>query len=353
MIPSVAIDGRAIGPGRPCYVVAEAGVNHNGDWGMACRLVEAAKQAGADAVKFQTYRTDRLIVGDAPKAGYQLRTTNAGESQGEMLRRLEMPEDWHHRLAARCRESGILFLSTPYSFEDVDFLDAMGVAAFKLASLHCAEPAYVAYAARKGRPLIMATGMATLAEVDASVRAAREVGNDQVVVLQCTTDYPARIADANLRTVATMEAAFGLPVGYSDHTESLVPCIAAVALGACMIEKHLTLDRTLPGPDHAASFDPTQFAALVTAIRDTEAALGSGLKQPCAVEIENRKTMRRSLAARRDLAAGETLGEDAIALLRPASGLKPALLPELLGRRLTRNVAAGALLALGDFDDGG
>ena len=183
------------------------------------------------------------------------------------------------------------------------------------------------------------------------MRAAESAGNRRIVLLQCTTDYPARIADANLRVIPALAAAFQLPVGYSDHTDSLTTPIAAVAMGACMIEKHMTLDRGLPGPDHAASFDPGQFTALVAAVRDCEAALGDGIKHPCAVERDNMKVMRRSLAARRALAAGETLTEDAVTFLRPASGLEPALLPLLLGRRLARAVPAGRPLALGDFGE--
>ncbi|NFV78545.1 N-acetylneuraminate synthase family protein [Magnetospirillum aberrantis] len=350
MADSVRIGARAVGAGHPCYVLAEAGVNHNGSWDLAVELVRAAKRAGADAVKFQTFRANRLITASAPKAAYQLRTTDGGESQTEMLRKLEMPEDWHPRLIKLCRDEGIEFLSTPYSFEDVDLLVSMGVGALKLASIHCAEPPFVAYAAKTGLPLILATGMATLAEVDAAVRAARSVGNEQVVLLQCTTDYPARLEDANARAIPVMRQAFQLPVGYSDHTESHIPCVASVALGACLVEKHLTLDRAMPGPDHAASFDPGQFAALVQAIRETERCLGNGIKQPCAVEVQNAKTMRRSLAARRDLLAGDVLDEADVALLRPASGLRPYLLPELLGRRLVRDVPAGTPFRLGDFD---
>lgn len=349
MVEAVKIGDRVVGAGHPCYVLAEAGVNHNGEWDLAVELVRAAKRAGADAVKFQTFRASRLITSSAPKAAYQLRTTNPSESQTEMLRRLELPEDWHPRLIDLCRTEGIDFMSTPYSFEDVDLLVSMGVSALKLASIHCAEPIFVAYAARTGLPLILATGMATLAEVDAAMRAAREVGNDKVVLLQCTTDYPSRLEDANVRTIPVMRQAFQTPVGYSDHTETSIPCAAAVALGACLVEKHLTLDRAMPGPDHAASFDPAQFAELVRAIRETERALGTGIKQPCDVERENAKTMRRGCAARRDLKAGDLLAESDVALLRPASGLLPSQLAAVIGRPLRRDIPAGQHLDLSDF----
>ena len=349
----ILIGTRRIGAGRSCMVIAEAGVNHNGDLDRARELVLAAKRTGADCVKFQTFRADRIVSRNAPKAAYQLRTTDPDEGQTEMLRKLEMPDDWHRELFDLCNRADMLFLSTPYSFEDVDFLDRLGVSAFKLASIHCAEPQFVEYVARTGKPLILSTGMATLEEVDCAVSAARGTGNQSLVLLQCTTEYPARIEDSNLRAIATMREAFGVPVGFSDHSEASTACIAAVALGACVIEKHFTLDRGLPGPDHAASFDPAQFAALVAEIRAAESALGDGVKNPCAVERENMKTMRRSLAARRDLRAGDLLTVDAVTMLRPASGIKPARLGELVGKRLVRGVPAGQFLTDDDFGETG
>lgn len=348
-VSEISIGPRFVGSGHPCLVIAEVGVNHNGDLARARKLVIEARRAGADCVKFQTFSTERVASRGAPKAAYQLRTTDPGEGQSEMLRKLEMPASWHAELMSLCRQEGILFLSTPYSVEDVDLLDDLGVHAFKLASIHCAEPNFVAYVARKHKPIVLSTGMATLEEVSAAVAAARGAGNGALILLQCTTEYPARVADANLRTIPAMREAFAVPVGYSDHTESTTACIAAVALGACVVEKHFTLDRALPGPDHAASFDPAQFAALVGAIRDSETALGDGIKRPCAVERENIKTMRRSLAARRDLEAGEFLTEDAVTMLRPGTGIKPARLQELLGRRLARSVPSGQLLSIDDF----
>jgi N-acetylneuraminate synthase/N,N'-diacetyllegionaminate synthase len=350
---SIVVGGTPIGEGHRCFVIAEAGVNHNGDLQLARELVLAAKRAGADAVKFQTFRSERIIKPDAPKAPYQIRTTDPRETQIEMLKRLELPDDWHFELADLCRAQGLIFLSTPYNFEDADFLEKVGVPAFKLASIHCAEPLFVGYVARKKRPVILATGMAELAEVSAAVRAAREVGNAQLVLLQCTTDYPSLPSDANLRAMETMRNAFQLPVGYSDHTESSTGCIAAATLGACVIEKHLTLDRGMPGPDHAASIDPSQFAALVTLIRETESVLGTGLKQPCAAERRNMNTMRRSIAARQNIKAGEVLREEMITFLRPGTGLKPQMVPELLGKRLKHAVTMGNFFSLADFEHDG
>jgi N,N'-diacetyllegionaminate synthase len=343
------IGGIAVGAGRRCFVIAEAGVNHNGDRGLARELVFAAKSAGADAVKFQTFRAASVITNEAEKAAYQLRNTDPSESQTAMLSRLEMPEDWHLELMELCRQQHIVFLSTPYDFRDVDLLQKLGVPALKLASIHSAEPAFVEYAAATGKPVILATGMATLAEVRLAVEAARRARNTKMVLLQCTTDYPSRLEDANLRVLHTLREAFDLPVGYSDHTQSSVASIAAIALGACVIEKHLTLDRTMPGPDHSASFDPEQFAGFVLSIRQAEAALGSGVKEPCVAERANMGAMRRSIAARRNIDAGEILTVDMIAFLRPASGLAPALLPEFIGRRFARPVAGGRLISADDF----
>lgn len=345
------IGGIAVGPGQKCFVIAEAGVNHNGDRKLARELVLAAKRIGADAVKFQTFQAARVITSDARKAPYQLRNTDPGESQSAMLGRLEMSEEMHVELIELCRRQQIMFLSTPYDFRDVDMLQKLDVQAFKLASIHCAEPAFVEYVARTGKPVILATGMATLAEVDIAVQAVRRAENHRLVLLQCTTDYPSRTEDANLRTLDTMRTAFGFPVGYSDHTENSIACVAAIALGACVIEKHLTLDRNMAGPDHAASLDPTQFAQLVQDIRQAELTLGTGVKEPCAAEKANMSTMRRSIAARRDIAAGEVLTEDMIAFLRPASGIAPVLLPRFVGRQFARAVGQGLLISQADFVD--
>jgi N-acetylneuraminate synthase/N,N'-diacetyllegionaminate synthase len=352
MAEQIRINNHGIGPGQPCYVIAEAGVNHNGSLQTARELILAASEAGADCVKFQTFRAQRLVSEAAPKADYQLRATSPGESQMEMLRKLEMPEEWHAELMSLCADRDIDFISTPYSFEDVDFLDSIDIPAFKLASMHCAEPTFVSYVASKQRPIILSTGMATLAEIEAAVRAARDAGNEQLILLQCTTDYPSRVQDANLRVIPALAQQFNLPVGYSDHTQTADACIAAVALGACVIEKHFTLDRAMPGPDHAASFDAGEFRELVDSIRNAELALGSAAKVPSAVELQNARTMRRSLAARKALRAGETLTEAAVTFVRPASGISPSQITRYLGRKMARDVPAGQLFSLDDFVSG-
>ena len=324
-----------------CTIVAEAGVNHDGDFATAVRLVETAAEVGADVVKFQLFRADEVASDLAPKAGYQLRTTGEEGSQVEMLRALELPPDAFPKLLAEARARGLGFLATCYAEDELDLLDEAGVEAFKFASAQIVELPLLAHAARKGKPLIVSTGMATLAEIEDALAAIRAAGDPQVVLLQCTTNYPSRLEDANLRAIPTLRERFGLPVGYSDHTEDDTAAVAAVALGAGLLEKHLTLDRSRPGPDHAASLDPAQFAAMVRRVRDAEAALGSAEKEPAAGEVENAYTMRRSLFAVADIRAGTAIRADQLGLRRPYAGLPPRLLPEVVGATARVDIAKG------------
>lgn len=329
-------------------IIAEAGVNHGGSLDVAKELAKSAADAGADAVKIQTFRAERVASTDAPKAAYQLKTTDAKESQLKMLQDLVFPEEHYAALMTYCEELGIEFLSTPYNEEDVDFLVSLGVKRLKLASISIAEPHFIRYAAASGLPLVLSAGMATMGEIEAAVNVAKEAGCPDLVVLQCTTNYPSAIEDANLRAMISIRDGLQIRVGYSDHTETNTACIAAVALGADTIEKHLTLDRTAVGPDHSCSCDPDEFASLVAVIRETEAALGSSVKAPTTAERENMEGMRRSLVARRNLAAGEILEEKDLTLRRPATGLRPGLIGELVGRAVVRDIEEGEFLAWED-----
>ncbi len=349
MVVAVEIGGRPVGPGQPVFVVAEAGVNHNGDPDLALGLVDAAAQAGADAVKFQTFSAERLASTGAAKAAYQLETTDADESQLEMLRRLELSADAHAALAARAQERGLLFLSAPFDAESADLLERLGVPAFKLASPEVTNHPLLRHVARKGKPLLLSTGMSDLAEVEAAVAAIRDEGNDRIVLLHCVSAYPATVEESNLRAMATMRDALGLPVGFSDHTTGIEAALAAVALGACVLEKHFTLDRLLPGPDHRASLEPDELARLIASIRAVEASLGDGEKRPTAAEEPNRLLVRRSLAAGRDLEAGTVLAPELLTALRPATGISPADLRIVVGRRLRRPLRRGELLRLSDL----
>ena len=279
-MPAIEIAGRKVGAGHPCFIVAEAGVNHDGDVEKALLLVDAAAEAGADAFKTQTLNAERMVTRDAPKAEYQLETTEATESQYDMLRRLELTADAHRQLVARCDERGLLFMSTPFDEDSADFLEELGVAVFKSPSGEITNLPYLDHVARKGKPMIVSTGMSYLSEVEVAVRTIRDAGNDSFVLLHCVSNYPADPANANLKSMRTMEMAFDLPVGDSDHTRGIEVPLAAVALGACAIEKHFTLDRDLPGPDHKASLEPEELKAMVSGIRTVEAALGDGRKQP-------------------------------------------------------------------------
>jgi len=345
----IEIGTRKIGPQEPCFVIAEAGVNHNGDFALACRLVDAAVAARADAVKFQTFNAERLISRIAPKAAYQLETTDGAESQYEMLKRLELSAEDHRRLQAYCVEQGILFLSTPFDEESADFLLNLGLSAFKISSGEVTNLPFLEHLARTGRPLILSTGMSSLAEVEAAVSTMRRAGEGNLAVLHCVSDYPANPADANLRAMHTLAEACQVPVGFSDHTLGWDVTLAAVALGACIIEKHLTLDKNLPGPDHRASLDPEEFRQMMESIRRVESALGDGCKEPRGSEMRNTPIARKSLHWRAPLPAGEVIAASHLIALRPGTGLPPGRLSALVGKRLSIAVEAGQMVRETDF----
>ncbi len=339
--PVISIAGQAIGPGYPAFIIAEAGVNHNGSVDIAAELITAAAECGANCVKFQTFSAERVAMERAPKAAYQLEVTDESESQIDMLRSLELAESAYPDLINLCTKHGVAFLSTPYNEEDVDFLVHVGCPALKLASIHAAEPSMLRYAAQTGLPLIVSTGMATKDEVAVAVDTIRTAGNNAFVVLQCTTNYPSPVSDANLRAMTTMARVFDVAVGYSDHTESDLTAVAAVALGACVLEKHFTLDKTWDGPDQSTSLDQAGLKSYVKAVRDTEAALGTGVKAPAQHEIRNIEGMRRSIVARHTLDRGSIIAADDLILKRPATGIPARHFDSLVGRRVTETIEQG------------
>lgn len=339
----VHIGGRPVGRGAPCFVIAEVGVNHNGDVELAERLVDAAAAVGADAVKFQSFRAERLASLDAPKADYQLETTSPGESQLEMLRKLELGAGAHERLVHRCRERGVFFLSSPFDEESVDLLVELDVPAIKIPSPDLTNPILLERAARTGKPLIVSTGMATLEEVERALATVAGANGGDVVLLHCVSTYPAAPDEANLRAMATMRGAFGVPVGFSDHTLGIDVALAAVALGASVLEKHVTLDRTLPGPDHRSSLEPDELASLLRGVRAVESALGDGVKAPSPAEASTRAIARRSLAAKADIPAGTVLTRELVTALRPGTGIPADRLAEIVGRTVTRDLRRGEL----------
>ncbi len=325
---------------EPLFVIAECGVNHNGSLPMALELVDRAAAAGADAVKFQTFRPDALVSRTARKARYQLAAVGGTDTQLEMLESLVLTEADHHALRQRCDARSIEFMSTPFDEASCDLLERVGVARFKIGSGDLTHLPLVRHVASKGRPVILSTGMATLAEVEAAVDAVRAAGDPPLTLLHCVTEYPAPLDQLNLRAMETLRHAFGLPVGYSDHSLGPEASIAAVALGAVVVERHLTLDRGLPGPDHSASSEPEELRALIATLRQVQGALGDGVKRPAPCELGNREVARRSLVAARDLRAGERLAPGLVAIKRPATGIQPADLEQALGRRLAADVAA-------------
>jgi N-acetylneuraminate synthase len=323
------------------FVIVEAGVNHNGDLDLARQLVDAAAAAGADAVKFQSFRAETLASRSAPKADYQIATTGGGESQFAMLKRLELSDEAHRALIAHCAARNILFLSTPFDEERADFLESLGMPAFKIPSGEITNLPFLAHVAAKKKPVLLSTGMSDLAEVGIAVEAVRRAGGEEIALLHCLTNYPADPAEANLRAMRTMAEAFALPVGYSDHTPGFTVALAAVALGARIVEKHFTLDRALPGPDHAASLEPGELRDMVRGIRTVESALGDGVKRPAPSEESNRRVVRKSLVAVKDIPAGAVVGANDIAALRPGTGLAPSCRAEVVGRRTRTSIAAG------------
>jgi len=345
---AIALGGRRIGPGHPCFIIAEAGVNHNGDVGLAERLVDAAIETGADAVKFQTFTAERLVTPKAPKADYQAAVTDAAESQVAMLRKLELSREAHVRLFEYARRRGITFLSTPFDEQSADLLDDLGVPLFKIASGEITNLLLLEHVARKRKPMVVSTGMSTLDEVGEAVRVIHKAGCPALALLHCTSNYPADPAESNLNAMITMRQAFDLPVGYSDHTPGLEVAVAAVALGASVLEKHLTLSREMPGPDHRASLEPGDFAAMVRAVRSVETALGDGIKRPMESERNTRAIARRSLVAATDLPAGTVLQAHHLAAKRPGLGLPPGELARLVGRRLTKSLQADDMINWSD-----
>jgi len=334
---------------KPCFIIAEAGVNHNGDLALAKQLVQAAARAGADAVKFQTFKAAHLVTADAPQAAYQARNSGITESQFDMLKRLELPLEAFAELNRFCEAEGIQFMSTAFDEESSDFLAGLGMGIFKIPSGELTNLPLLRHIARHGRPMIVSTGMATLFEVHAAVDAIRGAGNEAITVLHCTTNYPAPPEEVNLRAMHTMSAALNVPIGYSDHTMGIEASVIAVAAGATVIEKHFTLDRNLPGPDHQASLEPEALAEMVRSIRRVEVLLGSGAKQPSSAELAVADVVRRSIVAAHDLVAGAVLATSMLILRRPGTGLEPAQMDLVLGRKLARDVPAGQMLALDDL----
>lgn len=341
----VKIGHRLIGEGEPVFIVAEAGVNHNGKVGLGKKLVDAAKFSGADAVKFQTFRVQKIVTKYAEKADYQ-KQAGRRESQYEMLRKLELSFEDIKRLFDYAKQRGIIFLSSAFDEESVDLLDQLGVCAFKVASGEITNLPLLRYVAEKKKPVILSTGMSTYEEVEEALGTLRKSGAKEIVLLHCITSYPARVEDANLRTIETLRNRFKLPVGFSDHTQSIVVPVVAATLGAVLIEKHFTISKDLPGPDHRASLEPSKFKEMVTAIREVEKSLGNGEKKLTADEEEIKKAVRRSIVARVRIPKGTVIREDMLDFKRPGTGLRPGDLGRVVGKKAKKGIEADELITL-------
>ncbi len=329
-------------------IIAEAGVNHNGDLTLARKLIDVAAAAGADRVKFQTFSADALVTTQASKADYQMHGTDAGESQYEMLRGLELTRPMHEELIAHCKTQGIEFFSTGFDLESVDLLARLGVECFKIPSGEITNLPYLRHVGGYGKRVILSTGMSSLGDIEAALLVLEHAGTPRnlITVLHCTTEYPAPIAEVNLHAMLTIRRAFGVAVGYSDHTPGIEVAIAAVALGATVIEKHFTLDRSLPGPDHKASLEPDELKSMVAAIRNVEQALGDGIKCASPSELKNRSVGRKSIVAAHAIEPGEIFSNANLTAKRPGTGISPMRWDELIGKSAPRRYQRDELIEL-------
>ena len=333
-IDKIRVEERYIGEGEPCFIVAEAGVNHNGDVDLAKKLIAIAKEAGADAVKFQTFRAEELAT-----------KSTAGESHFNMLKRLELSRRDLEVLSAYTHDMGIIFLSSPFDRDSVDFLDVLGVPVFKIASGEITNFPLLKHIAGKGRPIILSTGMSLLEEIRGALAVIRKGGVEDIILLHCVTSYPAKIEEMNLKTMATLRNTFKLPVGLSDHSLGVNIPIAAVAMGACLIEKHFTLNKNLPGPDHGASLEPDELKQMVRSIKDAERAMGNGVKKLTNGEEENKKVARRSIVASVDIPEGTIITDKMLDIKRPGTGIELKDIAKVIGQVSRTNIKKDEPLA--------
>lgn len=328
------------------FIIAEAGVNHNGSLETAKRLIDVASEAGADAVKFQTFKAEKLVCKYTRKAEYQMNTTDASETQYDMLKKLELTDIMHKELMAYCEKRNILFLSTPFDMDSIDYLNGIGITMMKIPSGEITNYPYLKKIAQTHKPVILSTGMSTLEEVREAIEVLNKNGSEDLTVLHCNTEYPTPFNDVNLEVLHTLRDELGVKVGYSDHSMGIEIPIAAVAMGATVIEKHFTLDKGMKGPDHKASLEPEELRAMIRAIRNVEKALGSGLKEPSKSEIKNKVIARKSIVAMTDIAEGDILTEENLTTKRPANGISPMLWEKVIGTAAKRDFKKDELIEI-------
>jgi len=331
-------------PERSCYIIAEAGVNHNGDISIAKKLIDAAKESGADAVKFQTFKTEEIVCKNTKKAQYQIENTGKTGSQYDLIKSLELEENDFIELKRYSVDKGITFLSTPFDQQSADLLDEINVPLFKIPSGEITNIPLLEHIGKKHKPVILSTGMSTLGDIEDAISALNSSGTENITLLHCTSSYPAPFSSVNLSAMATLRYAFRLPIGYSDHTEGITIPIAAAALGAAVIEKHFTLDKKQPGPDHKTSLEPDELKAMVEAIRNVEISMGNGIKKPDDTEKENVLVVRKSLVAKRDIMKNSVLSEDDVTVKRPGSGIPPKYYPEIIGKKTKAEIKKDELI---------
>lgn len=342
----VKIGNRLVGDGAPIFIVAEAGVNHNGDIGLAKRLIDAAKDAGADAVKFQVFKAENVVTKNAEKAKYQTKNTDENKSQLAMLKQLELDDENFRELYTYAKKNNIVFLSSAFDKESVDLLTDLRVSAFKIASGEITNFPLLKYIAEKKKPVILSTGMSTMDEIEDALKVIRENGTNDIILLHCITNYPVKKEETNLRVIETLRQRFKLPVGFSDHTFGITIAIAAAVLGAVLIEKHFTLDRSLRGPDHKASLEPNELKEMIRAIRDVEKALGDGVKKPTKEEERIKNAVRRSIVAKVTIPKGAAITEDMLDFKRPGIGLEPKHLNKIIGMKAKKHIKPDELVTL-------
>lgn len=352
-IKPVIIDNRAVGADNPCFIIAEAGVNHNGCMKTAFDLIDAAADTGVDAIKFQAFKTEQLVTAQSPKAAYQVETTGAGLSQFDMLKKLELNDEQHKQLKEYCERKNLMYICTPYDYDSVDMLDEIGVSCYKIASTDVTNVPFLRYIAQKKRPVILSTGFSSLCEVEqayCALSSHQQHITGKIILMHCTAEYPAPKHEANLRVIPTLTQAFQVPVGFSDHTVGIQVSGWAVLLGACAIEKHFTLDKKMDGPDHRASIEPAELKELVEHIRTIEIVQGDGIKRPAASEQANKILMQKSLVAKRALPAGHVITQDDLIAKRPATGLPPAWMDKVIGKKTKFDIEADTTLRLDVID---
>lgn len=328
------------------FIIAEAGVNHNGNIELAKKLIDVACEAGADAIKFQTFQTEKLVTKKARKADYQQANTGSSESQFEMIKKLELDLTAHKTLIEYCKMRNIIFLSTPFDIGSIQMLDELGIPIFKVPSGEITNLPYLRKIAQLGKPIICSTGMSTMQEIMACMEVLKKEGNNQVTVLHCNTEYPTPMEDVNLKAMRTLHEKLGVEVGYSDHTLGIEVAIAAVALGAKVIEKHITLDRNMEGPDHKASLEPHELSAMISAIRNIEKALGNSEKVPSASEVKNKPIARKSIVAACPIQKGELLTEENLTVKRPGLGISPMKWDDVIGKYAIKSFEEDEMIIL-------